>query len=359
MLLLIIYAIAAILFSFLCSIWEAVLLSISPSYIQHQKGTSIGKSLDKFKENIDKPLSAILTLNTIAHTVGAILVGAQAAHVFNGEVYLGVSGELIVSVIMTLGILILSEIIPKTIGASYWQKLAPFTVKSINILLVILAPLIWVTQLFTSRFKGGHGSVLSRADFLAMKDLAHQTGKINKNESKVISNMLKLKDMQVTHVMTPATIVVSAHPDKVIEEFYNENSPIKFSRIPVWDKEQNDIIGMVLKDDLLETLALGKIDLKMKDIAKKIHFVNHTSNLESVLNHLVENNIHMALVTDEFGNIVGLVSLEDLLETILGIEITDETDSTSDLQALARKKWEKRAKSLGILKDLPENSEEE
>jgi CBS domain containing-hemolysin-like protein len=347
--LLVVYAIGAILFSFLCSIWEAVLLSISPSYIQQQKGTKIGESLDKFKQNIDKPLSAILTLNTIAHTVGAILVGAQAAHVFAGEVYLGVSGEMIVSVLMTLGILILSEIIPKTIGASYWQQLAPFTVRSINILMVILYPLIWVTQLFTSRFKGGHESVLSRADFLAMKDLAHETGKINRNESKVISNMLRLKNMQVTHVMTPGTVVFSAHPNTNVEEFYLKNKPLKFSRIPIIDKDKNEIIGMVLKHEMLETLAIGETGKSMKDIAKPVQLVSHTTDLETVLNHLVEENIHMALVVDEFGNILGLVTLEDLLETILGIEITDETDGETDLQELARKKWEERAKNIGLL----------
>jgi len=224
----------SIVFSFLCSILEAVLLSVTPSFIsiKEQEGSPLAKDLKSFKEDIDRPLSAILTLNTIAHTVGAIGVGASATKVWpDNEMITGIA----VPVLVTLAILILSELIPKTLGANYWKSLAGFTVKSLKFMMFVLAPLVWVSQLITKGLKKEKDkSVLTRVDFLAMTQVGEKSGAIKEGESKIIQNLLRFESIQVGDTMTPRTVVVSATEDKIINEFQKEHPNLRFSRIPVY-----------------------------------------------------------------------------------------------------------------------------
>ena len=244
MALLIFFFVLSILFSFLCSIWEAVLLSITPSFINRkvQEGTALGQDLEKFKEDIDRPLSAILTLNTIAHTVGAIGVGAQAAKVFgSGSSFLGIPSETLIAGGMTLAILILSEIIPKTIGANMWESLAGFTVKSLKFLLFILAPFVWVSQLITKNLKKDKDkSVFSKADLAAMTHAGEESGVLAESESTIIKNLLRFEEVSVRDIMTPRTVMVKADESTTLMDFYQNNQPLRFSRIPIF-QESSDL----------------------------------------------------------------------------------------------------------------------
>ena len=346
----------SIVFSFLCSIWEAVILSITPAYVnrQVQEGTGMGKQLQAYKEDIDRPLSAILTLNTIAHTVGAIGVGAQAGNVFgNNTLDLGfttISYESIIAGVMTLAILLLSEIIPKTIGANMWQQLAPFTVRSLRVLLWILSPLVWVSQKITKVLKKNKDqSVLSRADFAAMTMVGEESGALAQKESHIIQNLLHLEKLSVRDIMTPRTVMKAADENTAVGTFYHDHKPLPFSRIPVYEGQSDHITGMVLKDDLLTKMAENEPDHKLSDIKREILFVKDTDSLAKLLDALASKHNHIAIVTDNYGSVVGLVSMEDLFETLLGFEIMDESDNVEDLQRLARKQWEARAKKQGLV----------
>ena len=354
MTLLILYFLLSIIFSFLCSIWEAVLLSITPSYVKRiqREGSSIGPLLQSYKEDIDRPLSAILTLNTIAHTVGAIGVGAQAGKLFGStQLDLGITNlsyESIIAALMTLAILILSEIIPKTIGANMWQDLAPFTVRSLNILLWILNPLVWVSQRITKTLKKDKKrSVLSRADFAAMAQAGEEEGTLDRSESTIIQNLLRLEKLKARDIMTPRNVMMVANEEQTLEEFWQAHHPLPYSRIPVFHRKPDHITGMFLKDHLLEALAQGQNQKSVKDIRRDILHVNDTEPLPKLLDHLVTSKEHIAIVYDEYGSVVGLVTMEDVFETIMGLEIVDETDTIEDLQRYARRQWEARAKNDG------------
>ena len=336
--------------------WEAVLLSITPSFVNRTKkeNPAIGSILYDYKKDIDRPLSAILTLNTIAHTVGAIGVGAQATNAF-GHTPLNIGSfsigwETIAAVVMTLAILIISEIIPKTIGANNWKSLTPFTVNSLKILIVILKPLVWLSQLITKSLKKDKNkSVLSRADFTAMAEVVAQTGVLNESEFGVIDNMLRLKDLRVKDIMTPRLVIVSADEDLSIEAFYEKSKPLRFSRIPVFKGREDHLTGLVLKDEILENTIEGFGDKKLSDIKREINIIKDTDRLPKFYEGMMESRIHLNAVVDEYGSLVGIATMEDLVETILGLEIMDEMDKVEDLQLLARQIWEKRAKKLGLL----------
>lgn len=369
--LLIFYAIISIFFSFLCSILEAVLLSITPTFINVKKkeGKAYASELEEFKKDVDRPLIAILTLNTIAHTVGAILVGVQAKVAY-AELYgttkrsiLGV--ELtedvmvgLVSTVMTILILVASEIIPKTIGATFWKQLANFTSKALKVLIFPLkwTGILWVLQLTTKLIGGkGHGSVLSREGFAAMADIAQEEGVFEESESKVIKNLLNFKEVQAKDIMTPRTVMKTDNETTTIEAFFKVNQNIRFSRIPVYTEDSDNITGLVLKDEVFKEMALGNGDKVLSDIKRNIIIVNRSMPIPKLFENLVESRNHMALVVDEYGSVSGLVTMEDVIETLLGLEIMDESDNVSDLQLLARKSWETRAKRLGLIEN--DNSE--
>lgn len=354
MTLLILFFFLSISFSFLCSIWEAVLLSITPSYItrQVQEGTAIGAQLNEYKEDIDRPLSAILTLNTIAHTVGAIGVGAQAGVFFKDSAPLfGIfSWEQVVAAVMTLAILILSEIIPKTIGANMWESLAPFTMRSLKFLMFILAPFIWVSQLITKNLKSDKDkSVFSRADLSAMTTASLESGVLAKSESTIINNLLKFEEVTVRDIMTPRTVMKRADQEETLMNFYKNNQPLSFSRIPIYKDSADDITGIVLKDDILQHLVEDEDNKQLKELRRDVLTVQDDEPLPKLFETLTEKRHHMAIVVDSYGTLVGIVSMEDVFETLLGLEITDESDGEADLQALARRKWETRAKSRGLI----------
>ena len=348
---------ASILFSFLCSILEAVLLSITPAYvgIQEQTDSHIAADLVRFKDDIDRPLAAILTLNTIAHTVGAIGVGSQAALIF-GESMLEIAGVPIISLealiagLMTLAILIFSEVIPKTIGANKWEALTPFTIASLKIMLFILAPLVWTSQYITRHLKKDKDKpVLSRSDFLAMAKLGTESGVLEESEQTIIHNLLRFSKVLVKDVMTPRIVVNTASEEITVREFQNVNSNLPHSRIPVYREKNDNITGYVLRDDILLNLAETQDHILLKALRRDIVVVHRTVPIPDLLDTFLSKKEHMALVVDEFGGMEGIVTMEDIIETLLGLEIVDESDNEADMQALARSNWERRAKRLGII----------
>ena len=346
MVLLLIFFAVSIVFSFLCSMWEASLLTIPPSYVetQAQTGSAFGQKLKKYKTDVDRPLSAILTLNTIAHTVGAIGVGAQATKVFAGnELLTGV----VVPVVMTLAILILSEIIPKTWGATRWKALAPFTVQSLSFIQTALLPLVWLSEQITKGLKGkGHANTITRTDLAALATLSEREGQLDSAEGQVMANLLQMRDVMVHDVMTPRTVIHAASETKTVGEYLAENEQLPFSRIPLFGKTRDQISRYVLKDDLLLAAYRDNDAVTMSSIARPLTTFTEDVNISKALDRLLTSKEHIALVLDEFGGTAGLVTQEDIIETLLGLEIVDESDRTEDMQALARMMSERRRKAV-------------
>ena len=374
--LLVFYAVISIFFSFLCSILEAVLLSITPTFINVKKrdGKAYADTLEELKKDVDKPLIAILTLNTIAHTVGAILVGVQAKVAY-AELY-GTSKRMIfgiefsedlmvgvVSTLMTILILVASEIIPKTIGATYWRQLSNFTAKTLKVMVLALkyTGLLWILQLFTKLVggKGHHGSVLSREDFTVMTDMAHEEGVFEKSESTIIKNLLRFDQVLVKDVMTPRAVVKIASNTTTIQAFFEENPKLRFSRIPIYSERVDNITGFVLKDNVYEEIINKNGDKPLSEIRRDIIITRRNTPIPQLFDTLIAKREHIALVVDEYGSVAGLVTMEDVIETLLGLEIMDESDNIADLQVLARKNWENRAKQAGVIDqktDTPKES---
>ena len=361
--LLIFYASVSIFFSFLCSILEAVLLSITSTFISIKKQDNKGyaNTLEALKNDVDKPLIAILTLNTIAHTVGAILVGVQAETLDYKINILGFNIVGVVSAIMTLLILVVSEIIPKTIGATYWKQLANFTSKA---LLVLIFPLkwtgiLWLLQL-TTKLIGGknvHGSILSREDFHAMTDIAHKEGVFEENESVIIKNLLTFKEVLAKDIMTPKTVMLTASENETIQFFYKKHPKLQFSRIPIFKENSDNITGFVIKSELLEEIIKGNGEKNLVELKREILITNRNLPIPDLFEKFIAKREHVALVVDEYGTTSGLVTMEDVIETLLGLEIMDESDKVDDLQNLARKNWEARAKKIGLLIDNKDKNE--
>lgn len=344
--LLIVYVLLAIVTSFACSIAEAVLLSITPSYIEGLKAEKpvLAELLRRLRlDQVDQSLAAILTLNTIAHTVGAIGAGAEAVQVF-GNAWVGV-----VSAVMTLLILFLSEIIPKTIGAVHWKSLAGVTGRFVRMLIIVLYPLVWVSERLTRLFsRRSEGSQFSRQEFLAMARVGEQAGRIEEDELRVLRNLFKFGTLRIENIMTPRTVIAAVKLDQTVAEAMDQITSLPFSRFPVYGRDLNDITGLLLKDDLLLASARGKGDIPLEDIEREMLFVPASVSLPALLETLLDNRQHIATVVDEYGGTLGLVTLEDLVETLLGLEIMDETDEVPDLQAYARTKWRERAEALGL-----------
>ncbi|MEJ2583540.1 MAG: hemolysin family protein [Robiginitalea sp.] len=362
--LLLFYAFLSIFFSFLCSILEAVLLSVTPTFINIKKkaGKKFAQGLEELKRDVDQPLIAILTLNTIAHTVGAILVGVQAKAAYS-EMYgqqqhtlfgIQFTEDLmvgIVSTLMTILILVASEIIPKTIGATYWTQLARVATILLEgmVWLLKVTGIMWLLQLFTRLVgKTEHGSVLSREDFTAMADIAHEEGVFEESESKVIKNLLMFDEVQVKDVMTPRTVLKIAPEKQTIESFFRENPRLRFSRIPVYGEREDLITGFVLKDNVLEEMINENGELPLSEIRRDLLVTERDTPIPHLFETFIRKREHIALVVDEYGTVSGLVTMEDVIETLLGLEIMDESDNVEDLQQLARRRWKERAKRSGI-----------
>jgi len=333
-------------FSFLCSVAEAVLLSITPSYIESLRDNNPGRA-DMLRtlrlEKVDQSLAAILTLNTIAHTVGAIVAGAQALVVF-GSAWIG-----LFSAVMTLLILFLSEIVPKTIGAVYWQTFVGLTAQFVNVLIKVLFPLVWLSNGLTkliSRGKKVH--VFSRDEFIAMAGIGERSGHLEEHESRIIRNIFRFGSVNITAVMTPRTVMSALRQDMTISESLPFVVKTPFSRLPVYGADLDDITGIVLKDEVLISMSQGRCDGSLASLKRQILSVPDSLCLSDLLEFFLDKRQHLAIVLDEYGGTRGLVTLEDVVETLFGMEIMDEMDSVADMQALARQQWEKRARGLGV-----------
>lgn len=347
--LLILYLLIALVFSFLCSLLEASLLSITPSHVSivSQQNPAVGKELQQFKDNIDRPLAAILTLNTFAHTIGAAGVGAQAQLIW-GEEYLT-----LISVVLTIIILVLTEIIPKTLGANYWRQLTTFTVRTLKIMIYSpIYPIIVLSQFITKRLKQDKDkSVLSRADFTAMAEIGTREGILHQDESRVINNVLRFSVVQASHIMTPRTVIKAAPEKQSIREFYDNTANMRFSRIPVFDDSIDHITGYVLKVEVLNRLIRQQGERTLAEIKRPIQVVHEGTPVPELFTLLMAKKEHITLVVDEYGGTAGLVTLEDIVETLLGLEITDEFDVVDDLQKWARDRWQTRSRNLGFSQD--------
>lgn len=348
-LLLVAYILMALVFSFLCSVAEAVLLSITPSYIVglQQDRPKLAALLTRLKQkNVDQSLAAILTLNTIAHTVGAIGSGAKATIVF-GSTWFG-----LFSAIMTLLILFLSEIIPKTLGAVYWRKLVGPTAIFVRSLILLLYPLIWISEKLTKLI--AHGKelhVFSRKEFIAMAKIGERAGQIRERESGIIRNLFRFDSIHAKDIMTPSTVIVSLQQDMTVTEALDLKSHTPFSRLPLYRNGLDDITGFILKTDMLISNAQAQKEVKLASLKRDIMTVSGEMPLSDLLEFFLDHRQHIALVVDEYGGTIGLVTLEDIVETLLGMEIVDETDKVEDMQVLARRQWEKRAKAIGLQLD--------
>tara|TARA_B100001248_G_scaffold261706_1_gene253783 strand:- start:22481 stop:23443 length:963 start_codon:yes stop_codon:yes gene_type:complete len=312
--------------------------------IQIKKGNKLGIILKDFKDNIDRPLSAILSLNTIAHTAGAIGVGQEATKIWSDANPL-ITG-LVVPVGMTVAILIFSEIIPKTLGATNWKSFAPFTIRSLNFLIKVLAPIIWLCQSITVFFNSDKKkSIFSRHDFLALAEIGSQEGALDPTEITFIHNLMHFKKYQAQQVMTPRTVIETAPKNMKAREFYDLQEDLVFSRIPLRESDTSEnIVGYVLKDDVLEHLIDDEGDKELGEFMREIFTISEDYSIFHLFNDFIEKREHIALVVDEFGGISGIVTMEDVIETLLGAEIVDETDKIVDMQDMAKKRWKNRYK---------------
>lgn len=344
MLLLIVYVLIALGFSFLCSIAEAVVLSVSSAYISvlEKEERPSGALLRKLTENINKPLSAILSLNTIAHTMGAAGAGAQAAVVF-GEAYLGV-----ISAVLTLLILIFSEIIPKTLGATYWRVLAPATAYFLKYLTVILYPFVVMSEMLTKGFKEDSPlRGLSRDELHAMAELSGQEGQLAQQEAALMQSLLGMHELKVKDAMSHRTALFTVCEDVTVEAFFEHHANIEYSRIPVYEANDSEsITGFVMRSDLLVAQAKGETTKQLKDYTMEMVTVLSSMPLSSIFDKFLEKRVHMLLVVDEYGGLEGIITLEDLLENILGVDIVDEKDSTVSMRRFANMMAGRRRRML-------------
>jgi len=345
MLLLSFYVSIAIGVSFVCSVLEAVLLSITPSYIAQlrQKEHPSAARLAALKQDIDRPLASILTLNTIAHTIGAATAGAQAAVVF-GSQWLGVF-----SAVLTLGILVLSEIVPKTIGATYWRQLAPATASTLRWMVWALKPFVWFSEQITKRLANGHQAPKMRDELSAMAMLAKESGEFAEGESKILSNLLNIQDVPVTEIMTPRPVVFRVDAEMTINEFLTEHRDTPFSRPLVYSEQSDNIIGFVHRLELFKLQQSGCGDRQLGSVMRPIHVLLNNMPLPKAFDQMMAHRLQLSLVVDEYGTIQGLLTLEDIFEYLLGEEIVDEADKNSDMQELAYQRWEKWKRIHGVI----------
>ncbi|MGD9487321.1 MAG: CNNM domain-containing protein [Calditrichaceae bacterium] len=345
MTLLLFYLALALVVSFVCSIAEAVILSVSAPFIKIKEieGKASAKYLKDLKNKIDRPLSAILTINTVAHTIGAAGVGAQAVAVF-GEIYFGV-----ISATLTILILFFSEIIPKTIGAIFWRKLALPSAFVIIGMIYISYPLVILSEFITKLIsKNKKPQKVSREEVVALAHIGTKDGALKESESKVIDNLIRLRKINVREIMTPRTVVLSAPEEMFLDDFIKQKEYLQYSRIPVYSGSIDNVTGYILKSDVLEELANDKHSLKLKDLKRFIIVFYENFSISKLLEELLVKKEHIALIINEYGGMQGLVTMEDIIETLLGLEIMDEKDIEVNMQELAKKKWEIRKKNLKI-----------
>lgn len=339
--LIILFLLGALSLSFLCSILEAVLLSTPMSYIsmKESQGSKTASLMKQYKVNVDRPVGAILSLNTIAHTIGSAGVGAESIKVF-GDEYFG-----LISAILTLLILVFSEIIPKTIGASYWRSLAMPSTKIIHVLIFITYPLVLLSELITKVFTPkNHQASVSREEVSAMVDVGTTEGIFRESESKIIKSCIRLIGVKAREIMTPSVVVETANVNLTIKEFY-EQQAWNFSRIPVYDNSKDYVIGYVLKDVVLKELSEDKFETKLSDLVRPILSFNEDDSVYQIWEKMLEKREHISIILDEYGCLRGVVSMEDVIETMTGVEIVDEYDVAVDMRAFAKERSHRMLKN--------------
>ena len=330
--LILLYFLGALSLSFLCSVLEAVLLSTPMSYIsmRENQGSKTATLMKQYKNNVDRPVGAILSLNTIAHTIGSAGVGAESIKIF-GEQYFG-----LISAILTLLILVLSEIIPKTIGASYWRSLALPSTRIIRVLILITYPLVLLSELITKVFTPrGNQASMSREEVSAMVDVGTTEGIFRESESKLIKSCIALSGVKARQIMTPSIVVESACQDLTVKDFQAKQS-WSFSRIPVYAGDKDYITGYVLKDAVLKLLSEDQFHVKLSDLKRPILTFREEESVFQIWEKMLEKREHISVIIDEYGGLRGLVTMEDIIETMTGVEIVDEDDVAVDMQALAK-----------------------
>ncbi|ANW24145.1 MULTISPECIES: hemolysin family protein [Vibrio] len=355
MLLLTIYVSVAIGVSFICSVLEAVLLSITPSYLAQlrQQGHPAAEKLSKLKADIDRPLASILTLNTIAHTIGAASAGAQAAVVFGSE-WLGVF-----SGVLTLGILVLSEIVPKTIGATYWRQLSPLAAITLRWMVWALTPFVWFSEQITKRLARGHQAPKMRDELSAMAILAKESGEFAEGETKILNNLLGIQDVPVTQVMTPRPVVFRVDAEMSINEFLAQHKDTPFSRPLVYSQSKDNIIGFVHRLEMFKLQQAGCGEKQLGAVMRPVHVLLNNLSLPKAFEQMMAKRLQLAMVVDEYGTIQGILTLEDIFEHLVGEEIVDEADRATDMQELAFERWEKWKETHGVIESRDDDEEDQ
>ncbi len=350
MTLLLIYLSIALFTSFLCSVMEAVLLSTPISYLKSrlENGDKRAETMLRLKEDIDKPLSAILSLNTVAHTVGAAGVGAQATVVF-GEAYFG-----LVSAVLTVLILILTEIIPKTMGANYSRELMGISAKIIRGMILVIYPLVWLSSILTKMLSREKATLTtSREEISALASIGTLEGIFADKENKIIQNLIKLKSLKIREVMTPRMVVVTANEEMTLEEFLKNKEFLHFSRIPIFQENRDHITGYVFRELVFEKLAEDQFQLKLKDLKRPLLRFPENKTLFDCWEDMLQEKEHISLIVDEYGGMDGIATLEDIIEALLGFEIVDEKDKVENMQQYAVRRWQEKQKKYAFLKDKP------
>lgn len=335
-----IYLFGALAISFLCSILEAVLLSTPMSFItaKEQEGRKSASLLKELKNNVDRPVGAILSLNTIAHTIGSAGVGAEVTRIW-GDEWFGIA-----SVVLTLLILIFSEIIPKTIGSNSWRSLALPSAGVIKFLIYITYPFVILSELITKLFSSkekDNAVTVSREEVSAMVDMGTDEGVFKESESRIIKSCLKLSNVKAKEIMTPKIVLEMADESMSLKEFYDAND-WRFSRIPIFKEDKDNVTGYVLKDIILEELSEDQFDIKLSEIKRPILSFPEDESVFTIWEKMLSVREHISIIVDEYGGLRGVVTMEDVIETMIGVEIVDEQDTTTDMQELAREVYQQR-----------------
>lgn len=336
-----------IIVSFLCSLLEAVILSLSPAFIQLmiRENKKSGVLLEHLVENLDRPLSAILTLNTLSHTLGSAAIAYRVQIEF-GETYVTVG-----SFILTFCILIFSEILPKTIGANNWKTLAPFAAYTVQAMIFLLYPFVLFSQWMNKKFRRNQEEPeFTRDEMIVTAEIGAEEGTIKAKESLIIKNLLMLEKIYVSDIMTPRSVFFALDGDLTVEEVFNKYRPIRFSRIPVFQDNLDHIIGMTFRFKIHEALSSDLHNKKISELVTPIQTVSERMTVSQVIDFFVKEKEHLAVVIDDYGVTTGLVTLEDAVETLLGVEIVDELDSVEDMRKYALEQWQSRRKQQGRVK---------
>ena len=333
------YLFLALSVSFVCSLLESVLLSVTHAHIAvlKREGKRSSDILRDLKRNINHPLAAILTLNTVANTVGAAGVGAQAFLLFGSEWVAYFSAAL------TVMILVFSEIIPKTLGAVFWKRLSSPAAYALKGMIIVLYPVVAVLEKISSFIsRRGQSAKVTRDELLVLADIGHTDGILSKNEATILRNLLLMTELRAEDIMTPRSVVLAFDKESTVGEVIDDNGTLRFSRIPVYDDTMDNITGIILKAELMESYYNGQRDIAVGDIAKPVFAVPESRTISGLFDDFFNRGEHIFIVVDEYGGVAGIVTLEDAVETLLGVEIVDELDTVEDMREYALEIWRKR-----------------